>query len=334
MHSWIHEQSLEDVLQRKTEKIQIRRAATFIGVMMLLLTVSMQFTFPVVATILALLGCLPDHFNSLPYLGIGNTAYLCIYAGVYVAVMGIPLLAVLGGRRLFSQKFSKKPLSFGTTLSMVVAAVGGCMLANIITNYLLQFLNDWGVPIPEQPQMMEPTLLSFALCLFVIAVLPAVLEEILFRGCVLRVLRPFGDGFAVLVSAVLFGLMHGNIRQIPFATIVGLVLGWMYVTTNSLLLPMVVHFINNAISVTMEYVSFGLSDSVSPLFYAFVIYGLVIVGVLFAVILFIFCGSQLRKDKRITALRFGGKITALLCSPVFVISLCVFIGLTGLELMG
>lgn len=334
MHSWIHEQSPEDVLQRKTEKIQIRRAATFIGVMMLLLTVSMQFTFPVVATILALLGCLPDHFTSLPYLGIGNTAYLCIYAGVYVAVMGIPLLAVLGGRRLFSQKFSKKPLSFGTTLSMVVAAVGGCMLANIITNYLLQFLNDWGVPIPEQPQMMEPTPLSFALCLFVIAVLPAVLEEILFRGCVLRVLRPFGDGFAVLVSAVLFGLMHGNIRQIPFATIVGLVLGWMYVTTNSLLLPMVVHFINNAISVTMEYVSFGLSDSISPLFYAFVIYGLVIVGVLFAVILFIFCGSQLRKDKRITALRFGGKITALLRSPVFVISLCVFIGLTGLELMG
>ena len=57
-------------------------------------------------------------------------------------------------------------------------------------------------------------------------ILGPIAEEILFRGLVLRSLRPYGKKFAIVVSAILFGLFHGNLLQAPFAFVVGLVLGY------------------------------------------------------------------------------------------------------------
>ena len=159
--------------------------------------------------------------------------------------------------------------------------------------------------------MLEPTWISLILNIFVIGILPAVLEEAVFRGCVLRVLRPYGDGFAVVISAILFGLMHGNIRQIPFATLVGLILGWLYVTTNSIFWPMLIHFINNALSVIMEYCAFGMSDQGVSVFYGGIIYGLAAVGAMSALLILLIRGSQLRIDRRDTSLHTGGKVAAL-----------------------
>ena len=96
---------------------------------------------------------------------------------------------------------------------------------------------------------------------------------------------------------------------------------------------MLVHFLNNALSVVMEYASFYLPKAAMVTFQVYVIYWLVLIGVIFAILLFVFNRSQLHLAKQSTTLRLGGKVTSLFCSPVFLISLCVFIGLTGLELI-
>lgn len=57
-------------------------------------------------------------------------------------------------------------------------------------------------------------------------ILAPVTEEILFRGVVLRALAPYGRKFAIFVSSLLFGLFHGNILQVPFAAMTGLVLSF------------------------------------------------------------------------------------------------------------
>ena len=56
--------------------------------------------------------------------------------------------------------------------------------------------------------------------------LAPITEEILFRGVVLRSLAPYGKKFAIVVSALLFGLFHGNILQAPFAAMTGLVMAF------------------------------------------------------------------------------------------------------------
>lgn len=83
-----------------------------------------------------------------------------------------------------------------------------------------------------------------ALCIFA----PFV-EEVVFRGAVLRALlhamsKPWA---AVMVSAVLFAVAHGNIIQAPHAFLIGLLLGWMYLRTGSILPGVMLHWANNTI---------------------------------------------------------------------------------------
>ncbi len=86
-----------------------------------------------------------------------------------------------------------------------------------------------------------------------IVVLGPVLEEMLFRGGVTEeLLRKFSAGKAILYSALIFGIFHINPAQIIPATFVGLLLGWLYYKTRSLVPGITVHILNNGLSVALS----------------------------------------------------------------------------------
>lgn len=80
------------------------------------------------------------------------------------------------------------------------------------------------------------------------AVLPAICEEVAHRGMLLRAYQPLGSWKAILLSAVLFGLLHINIEQFFYATIIGIFLGVLTIMCNSIVPAMIIHFMNNALS--------------------------------------------------------------------------------------
>ena len=71
-----------------------------------------------------------------------------------------------------------------------------------------------------------------------------IFEEFIYRGAVLRSLEKYGRQFAILISAVLFGMMHGNFYQIFMAIAVGIILGYL-ATEYSIKLTIILHIINN-----------------------------------------------------------------------------------------
>ena len=83
-----------------------------------------------------------------------------------------------------------------------------------------------------------------------IAIVVPILEEFLFRGAIeghlLR--KGWSPKWAILVSALIFGIIHGNPAQIPFAFLIGLLFGWLYYRTGSLVPGIVGHIINNSFS--------------------------------------------------------------------------------------
>jgi len=86
---------------------------------------------------------------------------------------------------------------------------------------------------------------TFSMFLYA-SILGPVWEELLFRGYILRTLRPFGKRFAILGSALLFGVFHGNLLQTPYAVLVGLLLG--YITVEySLVWSVLLHMFNNLV---------------------------------------------------------------------------------------
>ena len=93
----------------------------------------------------------------------------------------------------------------------------------------------------------------FLLAILSTAVVPAICEEYLFRGAVLANLLPFGKTTAILGSAFLFGIMHQNPLQLLYTTLMGIVIGYVYVKTRSIWICMLLHFANNLITVFEEY---------------------------------------------------------------------------------
>lgn len=125
------------------------------------------------------------------------------------------------------------------------------------------------------------------------AIIPAFVEELLFRGVVLTNLLPYGRAPAVVISAVLFGLMHQNPAQIFYATMAGLVLGLVCVRTRSIWGGVLIHFVNNLFSVLEQLVGDRLETSLANEICVYAEGVLFIGGAVCAVILI--CGERRRR---------------------------------------
>ena len=87
-----------------------------------------------------------------------------------------------------------------------------------------------------------------------VAILPALCEEFLHRGLVLRgTSNIIGYKRAIILSSLLFGLMHLNISQFFYATILGILMGFVATTTRSIWPATIIHFCNNFINVFLSY---------------------------------------------------------------------------------
>jgi len=91
-------------------------------------------------------------------------------------------------------------------------------------------------------------------------------EEFLFRGVLLKSMSKYGVPFAVFASSVLFGLIHGNIYQTPFAALVGVVLAYVAVRSGSIWPGVIIHMIVNCFAtardLTLSLVSSEYADAV------------------------------------------------------------------------
>lgn len=87
---------------------------------------------------------------------------------------------------------------------------------------------------------------SSLLPIFLIAgVVGPIIEELMFRKLILDRLYPFGEKFAILVSALLFALFHGNLTQFIYAFLLGAVFGYLYCRTGKILYPILLHMAIN-----------------------------------------------------------------------------------------
>lgn len=97
------------------------------------------------------------------------------------------------------------------------------------------------------------TFWEYLIYVVVIAITPAVCEEILFRGTILSGLKSLGFKISLVVSAIIFMLMHGNPEQTIHQFIIGLIVGYLFLKSGNVWLGVIVHFFNNFIAVTQIY---------------------------------------------------------------------------------
>ena len=106
--------------------------------------------------------------------------------------------------------------------------------------------------MPKLPNLVEQefdTILRNRWGYLTIGLLAPVCEELVFRGAILRTLLRWRRGWvAIAISALLFSLVHANPVQMPHAFVIGLLLGWLYYRTDSVVPGVVYHWVNNSIA--------------------------------------------------------------------------------------
>lgn len=164
---------------------------------------------------------------------------------------------------------------------------------------------------------------SFSMFLYA-AIAAPLTEELLFRGFVLDSLRPYGKRFAIFGSAVLFGLFHGNLLQVPYAFLMGLVLGYL-AAEYSFVWALVLHVFNNLVLAE----GLGRLAEILPVMAADIL-TVSLLGLFFLISLVILLANRQKiRDYRRSEWIDRRCVKCLFTSPAILILIILLIGMMG-----
>lgn len=170
------------------------------------------------------------------------------------------------------------------------------------------------------------------MCILSMAVIPAIVEEIAVRGVILQPLRRYGDKFAIVASAVIFSLLHGNMVQIPYTLFAGIYFGYVAVAAGSLWPTIILHFFNNLFSAIITCVDGNIGSGAANVVTFLMLAAVVITGIVGGV-----CYANMRYrvklQKGVNTLKTGEKISALFVNVpmIFALIITLFLTLTSIS---
>ena len=109
-----------------------------------------------------------------------------------------------------------------------------------------------GIEMDDSAERLFASLMKEPWGYVAVGILAPLAEEIVFRGAILRTLLDMmskkNHWVAIMISAAIFGVAHGNMAQFVNALLMGLILGWMYYRTKSLVPGILLHWVNNTVA--------------------------------------------------------------------------------------
>lgn len=166
---------------------------------------------------------------------------------------------------LISKGKSAEPIGFAIKLPrylplIILSGIGICLGAGLLNDWFCEIIG-YSLPADDTAQYMsDPEIFALYMTL---SLSPAFAEELLFRGVVYPNLRPYGKTFAVLVSAILFALMHENVGQFFYIVVAGIVMALIYEATGSIWGGVLLHMANNLYAVLQTAVVYRFDEATS-----------------------------------------------------------------------
>ena len=273
-------------------------------------------SFTVLAFVAGLvIGLLSDVFSKLDLLyndANVSMAYQIIASVLFILVPFVVAYVVLKKKKIAGI------LPLGTTyntkaaVSLTMLCVPLMIFSTLAINFVSTIIQG-SLGITFTTGVEEPKILGaegIFIAVLSTAVLPAVLEEFIIRGIVMQPLRRFGDKFAIVASALIFGIMHGNMVQIPYTVVAGLFLGYLAIATGSLWPSIILHFINNFYSVALVAAYDNAGDSAGWIVTILLLGLFVVLGVVGGLI-YLPMNYKVPLKKGVDTLKTGEKFSAL-----------------------
>ncbi len=319
-----------------------RRYFTVVGVAVFALILLYQAVAVVLSLAIGMLApALFDHavvmhvVNLIPLYGVGLPVFCLILRRL---PKGVPSGEPMGAGRFFG--------GFGLLVAMMMAGNYVGTALNLVFEALLN--RPQSNPVADALEGVP----IWVNLIFVVLV-PAVMEELLFRKILCDRLLPLGEGCAIVISSAAFALGHGNFFQVFYAFGLGLVLGAVYVKTGKLWICMIYHGLVNLI---FGVVSSAIVERITPLLeeetlnrmteymetenldalvelltpylipallllvYEFVVFGFLIGGIVY----YFVSAKKIRYEKGLLPLPQKGRVAAVLLNPGTAAAIAVF----------
>lgn len=206
--------------------------------------------------------------------------FMQFFSAIGAFLLPALLFAYCRNKKAFSWNAANRPVRCSMAMLYVILLAASLIPVTGLVVYLCQqihfpeswaSINEWIARMNEANEsvmevlMAESGFLGLSMNIFVCAVLPAVCEEFFFRGTLQQLFRCwFGNHHsAIWITAFIFSLIHFEFTGFFARLLLGAYLGYLFVWSGSLWLPIVAHFLHNAISICAQYVAMASGQSIS-----------------------------------------------------------------------
>lgn len=185
-------------------------------------------------------------------------------------------------RNKLSGYFSTEKITGLNTIGFLSASAFAYGVTIVLQAIILSGFMSIDISPLSEDYITEPDLCpSYLAATFITSVILApIAEELMFRGVILRRLSAVSGRFAIIVSAMCFGLMHGNLLQAILGFILGLIFGYAAVKTGSLILPIIGHMCMNFMAVSNEFVEYFGGEELASSVWTLTLVSCFIVGII------------------------------------------------------
>lgn len=257
----------------------------------------------------------------------GSTALLMLFQSAVTLCSALTLAA--SARAVYKIKISdifsktERPLAKALTYYPIAGAVNFSftLLAVLISSFFMRF----GVGLKTADFSLDVLDVKTSAAMFAyVCIVAPLCEEFVYRGLVIRLLAPFGEGAAVFVSALTFGMMHANIPQFICAFGVGLVLGYVTVKYRTVVLSVIIHSLNNFLPFLQSVIN-SWEDAPGAVIIIFNIFPIIItvLGLLAAALRY--KKHFYRFERRTSAVSSAEKLGLIVFNPVMLMYFAVLI---------
>lgn len=175
----------------------------------------------------------------------------CIIGDVIAIIIAMNTTKIKIRQEIFSKNRSTRLF----ILLGAASCIGVGMISNTIYSLYAIVLNWLKITIPT-PDFTFPTQTVYLiLFLMYVCLVGPILEEIIFRGFILKSMQRYGNLTAIIVSAILFSMFHLNLVQFVNPVLMGIILAFIAIKSNSIVPSIIVHIFNNTITFMLAAIS-------------------------------------------------------------------------------
>lgn len=160
-------------------------------------------------------------------------------------LISFPVLVLLLKKWVPAERIERRNMKAGQYVLSVIICFGLAYAANIVGNILTSLIGSAKESDVQNPMQIVISNLSPWMILLYMVICAPILEELIFRKLLVDRAVRYGQGTAVVVSGLMFGLFHGNLNQFMYAAAIGMFLAFLYVKTGNIKITISIHMLIN-----------------------------------------------------------------------------------------